>query len=187
MQYKKEWQKIEDWISEKMKVGEAVADQMTFSETIPREEPELDYQVFLEETSRSMIRFKKPEHLIRMIVKTIDEHLKATHTAMLVHSKKKDCFLLVDSKGMSGSKIPVGFIRMTWDNPLIKFINDRLNFRFSDSGAIVYNALISAVKKGLSPQEDVLIKKQIPLVLKQMELLRANICLPIYYKKDLLG
>jgi hypothetical protein len=50
--------------------------------------PKKDYQAFLENASRTMIRFKKPEHLIKMIVRTIDEQLKVTHTSASFSGKK---------------------------------------------------------------------------------------------------
>jgi putative nucleotidyltransferase with HDIG domain len=184
---KKDWQKVEDWIVEKVKGygGLSIPQEI---KPVSREEPELDYQVFLEEASRSMIRFKKPEHLIRMIVKTIDEHVRTTHTAMLVYSKKKDSFLLVDSKGIAGNKIPMGFIKLTRENPLIKFFTERLNYSISDAGIVDCDNLLYMMQVD-DPENQQLpqTKEILPRVARQMRLLKAHICIPVYYKKSLLG
>ena len=85
------WEKLHDWFVEKLTVreqSENARDQGQVQEgvqfAVERPAPKADYQVFLENASRTMIIFKKPEHLIKMIVKTIDEQLKVTHTAVLL-------------------------------------------------------------------------------------------------------
>jgi len=187
MTLKKNWQQIEDWIVEKVKKDAENFTSVNYRKLINREDPELDYQIFLEEASRSMIRFKKPEHLIRMIVKTIDEHVRTTHTAMLVYSRRKDSYLLVESTGIQGNKIPIGFIKLTLDNPLVRFFTDRLNFVISESGAVTAD-IIRDVEHGIGDfAKDDEMMVLLPQVMKQMELLKADICVPVYYKKTLLG
>ena len=187
MEQKNEWQKIEEWMASKMKTVTAVGEDIPDQFYVPRPDPELDYQVFLEEASRSMIRFRKPEHLIKMIVKTIDEQVRTTHIAMLVYSKRKGYYRLIDSKGTEGCRIPVGFIKLTSSNPLIKLFNERLNFRISDSGVIVYKELVK-LRNGwkTDPVNDAL-AGLITSVIEQMDLLKGELGVPVYYKKDLLG
>ena len=148
---------------------------------------EKDYQVFLENASRLMIRFKKPERLIKMIVNIIDEQLGLSHTSILLYKEHKNAFILIDSKGEGGVKIPVGFIRMTFENPLIRMFNERKNYTISENGVLVYEDLVSLMKNKESMEKHTEISSLIDLVLKQMELLRANMCIPLYYKKDLIG
>ena len=95
MSYEDNWLRLQDWIVEKMKSCDGALIPMESEWLQKREEPELDYQFFLENASRTMIRFKKPERLIRMIVRTIDEQVKVTHTAMLMHKKDKNSFILI--------------------------------------------------------------------------------------------
>ena len=73
------WNKLHDWFVEKLAAreqglvlsgqGKDNGGKAVFAEPPP---PRTDYKAFLENASRTMIRFKKPEHLIKMIVKTID-------------------------------------------------------------------------------------------------------------------
>jgi len=181
------WLKLQDWIVEKMKNCDGALIPMSREEMEERQEPELDYQYFLENASRTMIRFKKPERLIRMIVRVMDEQVKVTHTAMLLRHPNKNSFNLIDSQGAQGVKIPIGFIRLTFDNPLIKLFNERHNYKVSDLGAIEYKEMLDMLHRDESLKNDEEMRELIELTIRQMELLKANLCIPIYYKKDLFG
>jgi HD-GYP domain-containing protein (c-di-GMP phosphodiesterase class II) len=146
-----------------------------------------DYQVFLENASRLMIRFKKPERLIKVIVEVIDEQLKLTHTAILLYKEKNNAFVLIDSQGEGGAKIPVGFIRMGFDNPLIKIFNERRNYEVSENGALVYKHLAALLKNQEAMAKEKELAELIELSMRQMDLLKANICIPLYHKKSLTG
>jgi len=122
-----------------------------------------------------------------MIVRLIDEQVKVTHTAMLMYDNVRKCFALTDSKGAEGVKIPIGFIKLTFENPLIRLFNERLNFRISDSGAVEYKELLDKLNRDEAIKKDKAMAGNIELAVKQMELLKANTCIPIYYKKDLMG
>ena len=187
MVYEDNWLKLQDWIVEKMKNCDGALIPMGPEDIEKRQEPELDYQFFLEAASRTMIRFKKPERLIKMIVRTIDEQVKVSHTAMLLHSADRQAFTLIDSKGAEGMKIPVGYIRLTMDNPLIRLFQERHNYKISDIGAVEYKGLLDIVQKDEKLENDEEFADLLELSIKQMELLKANICVPIYYKKDLIG
>ncbi|NQT32432.1 MAG: HD domain-containing protein [Candidatus Omnitrophica bacterium] len=187
MSYDDNWLKLQDWIVEKMKNCDGALIPMDPSSVQERPEPELDYQFFLENASRTMIRFKKPERLIRMIVRIIDEQVKVTHTAMLLHHKDKNHFTLIDSKGAEGVKIPVGFIRLTFENPLIRMFQERHNFAISEMGVLEYKVLLDIYNRDENAKKNEELYELMGLTLKQMELLKANICIPIYYKKDLMG
>ncbi|MCK4852442.1 MAG: HD domain-containing protein, partial [Candidatus Omnitrophica bacterium] len=184
---RKEWLKFDDWITRKVRTtaGGAVLVRREMPDT--GENGELDYQIFLEQVSHSMIRFKKPEHLIRMIIRTIDEYVKTTHAAMLMYSRKKNCFLLVDSKGRQGHKIPRGFIKLTMENPLIRFFSEKSNYLISDSGVINYRDLIDALQGKKVIEGSSGLKELLPRVIKHMELLKASTGIPVYYKRELLG
>lgn len=148
---------------------------------------EKDYQVFLENASRLMIRFRKPERLIKVIVSVIDEQLKLSHTAILLYKENKNAFILIDSKGEGGAKIPVGFIRMGFDNPLVKIFNERKNYLIAENGALIYGHLADLLKNKESMAKNKELAELIELTLRQMDLLKAEICIPSYYKKSLIG
>ncbi|MGB2631178.1 MAG: HD domain-containing phosphohydrolase [Candidatus Omnitrophota bacterium] len=186
MEKDKSWRDIHEWIIEKMKNTDGALIPIDNESIRMRQEPELDYQFILENTSRSMIRFKKPERLIRMIVRVIDELVKVSHTAMLLYHKDRDYFTLIDSKGAEGVKIPIGFIRLTFDNPLIRLFNEGYNFKLSDTGAIEYKEMKTSLHDNRIEKDKELVGL-IDLSLRQMDLLKANVCIPVYYKKELVG
>jgi len=150
-------------------------------------EPKLDYQVFLENASKTMIRFRKPEHLIKMIVKMISEQLKVTHTAVLLFKEDKEAYVLIDSKGEQGAKIPVGFIRLAVDNPLISAFMERDNYLISEIGTLGYDDIINGLKDREILERQPELYDRLLSIKKQMDLLKAILCVPCYFKKDLLG
>ncbi|MDD5495531.1 MAG: HD domain-containing protein [Candidatus Omnitrophica bacterium] len=188
------WDQLHTWFVDRLSHhphGSAAAGQKDGSAPAPdgkeRSEPRLDYQSFLERASRTMIRFKKPEHLIKMIVRTIDEQLKVTHTAVLLFKEEKQSFILIDSKGSEGKKIPVGFIKLTTDNPLIAAFSERRSYLISDTGIVNYRDIIESLKNRdiLERQPD--LYDRLIAIKKQMDLIKANLCIPCYFKRDLLG
>ena len=181
------WFKVQQWLVDKLNDTEGALIPVGPDDVKKWPRAERDYQIFLENASRLMIRFKKPERLIRMIVNIIDEQLGISHCAILLYKEHTNAFILIDSKGEGGAKIPVGFIRMTFDNPLIKLFNDRKNYLISENGVLVYSEMSALLnnRESLAKHRD--LENVIELSLRQMELLKANICIPLYYKKDLIG
>lgn len=145
------------------------------------------YQSFLETASRTMIRFKKPEHLIKMIVKTIDEQLKVTHTAVLLYKEDKKAYILIDSKGSEGLKIPIGFIKMGVDNALISVFSEKQSYLISETGILRYEDLIVSLRNREILEKQPELYDNILLIKKQMDLIKAKLCVPCYFKRDLLG
>ncbi|MCX5680587.1 MAG: HD domain-containing protein, partial [Candidatus Omnitrophica bacterium] len=141
----------------------------------------------LEKASRTMIRFKKPEHLIKIIVRNIDEQLKVTHTAVLLYREDKNAYILIDSKGSEGIKIPIGFIKLAADNPLISVFSEKQSYLVSETGILRYEDVIAGLRNRniLEHQPDLYDK--LLLIKKQMDLTKANLCVPCYFKRDLLG
>ena len=149
--------------------------------------PKLDYQTFLENASRTMIRFKKPEHLIKMIVRTIDEQLKVTHTAVLLYKEAKQSYILIDSKGEEGLKIPIGFIRLSIDSPLINVFSEKHSYLISETGILNYGDVINGLRNRDILEKEPDLYDKLLAIKKQMDLIKANLCVPCYFKRDLLG
>src|SRR3989338_3448410 len=187
------WGKLQDWFVEKLMdnqggISPIGGNPNLFNAPLPKEGlQKQDYQSFLEAASRTMIRFKKPEHLIKMIVRTIDEQLKVMHTAVLLYKEEKQSYILIDSKGATGLKIPVGFVRLTADNPLIRVFSEKNSFFISETGILNYDDVICGLRNRgiLELQPD--LYDNLLAVKKQMDLLKAALCVPCYFKRDLLG
>ena len=193
------WAKLQNWFVEKLTTHEGgispivpnerdIRNMQINNSINPEQAPvKADYQAFLEKASRTMIRFKKPEHLIKMIVRTIDEQLKVTHTAVLLYKEDKRAYTLIDSKGSEGLKIPIGFVRLPVDNPLVNVFSEKQNYLISETGILRYEDVINSLRSReiLEIQPD--LYDRLLLIKKQMDLIKANLCVPCYFKRELLG
>jgi putative nucleotidyltransferase with HDIG domain len=188
------WGKLQGWFVEKLMdqqggISPLGGNSNLFNAQLPKEglRQKQDYQAFLEAASRTMIRFKKPEHLIKMIVKTIDEQLKVMHTAVLLYRDDKKSYILIDSKGTSGLKIPVGFVRLSSDNPLINIFSEKNSFFISETGILNYDDIICGLRNRNILELQPELYDNLLAIKKQMDLLKAVLCVPCYFKRDLLG
>lgn len=187
------WSKLHDWFVDKLATHEnGTSPGGNGGDLGPPSfekiaEPKTDYQRFLENASKTMIRFKKPEHLIKMIVKTIDEQLKVTHTAVLLYKEDKRSYILIDSKGADGLKIPVGFIRLSVDNPLIDVFSEKQSYLISETGILRYEDVIAALRNREILERQADLYDRLLLIKRQMDLIKATLCVPCYFKRDLLG
>ena len=147
----------------------------------------VDYQSVLVSASKSMIRVKKPEHLIRMIVKTIDGLLKTTHTAVLLYSQRKGAYILIDSKGKEGHKIPIGYVKLMPDNPLIRVFSERRSPLLDGNRALIYGKIENALHDDTLIIKNHGIKEKLLQIREEMKRLRSEICVPSYFKRQLVG
>ena len=147
----------------------------------------LDYRDVIEKASRSMIRFKKPEHLIRMIVRIIAEQVGVSHTGVLLHKKQKDSYVLIDSKGEEGRKIPIGYIRIPANNALINIFSEKKTPLLDERGVLTYATLPALLKNQALLNKEITLKHKITKIKEEMDLLGADICIPAFFKKRLLG
>lgn len=147
----------------------------------------LDYQEALLNASKGMIRVKDPITLLKIITRFIDRQIGVTHVAVLLYDKVRDAYVLIDSKGEGGLKIPIGYVRIASDNPLVAFFNSPNNGSFARKEALVYKEL-----DHLRNFEILVNKKEgraihYEDIKKHMEYLRASICVPSFYKRELVG
>jgi len=146
-----------------------------------------DYQEAIFNASRSMIRFKKPQRLIKMIDKIINEKVGVTHSAVLLYDGDRHSYILIDSRGAKGKKIPIGYIRLDPKSPLISLFSERKNKFISESGAVDFKELKWILESGQLMTKDASFHNKLRLVLKEMELLDAELCVPCFFKRELLG
>ena len=148
----------------------------------------LDYQEALLNASKGMIRVKDPVTLLKIITRFIDRQIWVTHVAVILYDKEKNAYVLIDSKGEGGTKIPIGYVRIPSDNSIISFfMNPGHNGAFARQEALVFREL-----EHLQNFEILVNKKegraiQYDDIKKQMVYLRAAVCVPSFYKKELIG
>jgi len=143
----------------------------------------IDYKKELEDAARTMILVHEPDTLIKMIVRRIARIVKVKHAGILLHHKDRDTYILTVSRGAPGLKIPAGFARMDADNSLIRFFRERMDKRFFNDGALVYEEAKKFLRKNIGSE----VKKLLKGVLYQMEIFESVVCIPSYFREDLLG
>ena len=144
----------------------------------------IDYKKELEAAAKSMILVHDPDVLIKMIVRLMIQKVKVAHAGILLRDNAKDTFILSISRGITGVKIPEGFIRMDADNPLICFFKQHVDKELFGDNLIEYQQVkITLQRKKLNPER----KEMLGHVLNQMDIVGAVVCIPSYFQDELLG
>ena len=144
----------------------------------------IDYKKELEGAAKSMILVHEPDTLIRMIVRMMFHKLRVRHAGILLHDEEKDTYILTVSRGAKGLKIPKGFARMDADNPLISFFRKHPDQKILTDGTLTYeqvNKILKGKKTGIEE------KKLLKSILYQMEIFETVVCIPSYFRNELLG
>ncbi|MDP2831639.1 MAG: HD-GYP domain-containing protein [Candidatus Omnitrophota bacterium] len=144
----------------------------------------IDYKKELENTARNMIFVHDPNLLIKMVVRMMVDKAKIAHVSFFLHNKEKQGYLLTVSRGSLNKKIPMDLVCIDKDDVLIRFFREhKSSFIFGREALLLDEA--KPVLKGnkLKPEG----KQQLAQVLYQMELLEAVVCIPSYFRDELLG
>lgn len=143
----------------------------------------IDYKKELEAAARSMILVHEPDTLIKMIVRMIVQKVRVSHAGILLHNQDNDSYILSVSRGPVGLRVPAGFARMDTDNPLIQFFNDLKDRRLFNIEALVYEKGKKLLNKNIPAKK----KRLLEGALYQMEMFQAAVCIPSYFRDELLG
>ncbi|MEI6831255.1 MAG: HD-GYP domain-containing protein [Candidatus Omnitrophota bacterium] len=144
----------------------------------------IDYKKELENAARNMIFVHDPDLLIKMIVRMVVNKANISHASFFLHNKEKQGYLLTVSKGALAKKLPLDLIRIDKDDVLIRFFREHKNSFIFGREALVYQEAKAALAGNKVKQEA---KQQLAQVLYQMELLKTVVCIPSFFRDELLG
>jgi len=144
----------------------------------------IDYKKELETAAKSMILVHEPDTLIKMIVRMIMQKVKVSHAGILLYHSENDSYVLTVSRGPSGIKIPIGFARLSKENPLIRFFSQKKDQDIFDTPAFNYYKAKKVLQRGRISLE---LRDLLNSALYQMEIFGAVVCIPSYFRDDLLG
>lgn len=147
----------------------------------------IDYQDALFDASRSMIRFKKPTRLIRMIDRILDGKLEVTHFSVLTYDSDKRSYALIYKKEIQVRHNPTGRMQLDLESPLIELLSKKDHNHFFENGVVIFKDLKWLLESGQLLTKDAYLHNTLRLALKEMELLNAELCVPCFFKKELLG
>jgi HD-GYP domain-containing protein (c-di-GMP phosphodiesterase class II) len=148
---------------------------------------QIDYQQALLNASKSMIRVKDPITLLRLITRFVDRQIGATHVGVLLFDRRRDSFVLIDSKGETGRRIPIGYIRIPRDNPVVRYFQQKKNGSLVRQEALVLYELEHLQNFEIHVNKKEKSAIELHEIRKQMELLRASICVPSFHKNELVA
>jgi len=84
-------------------------------------EQKKDYKSYLSKTAKQMILIHDPNLLSKLVVRTLTRNLGIKHAGLFLYNKTKKEYIINVSSGKKGLKIPVGFTKITNNNPIIRF------------------------------------------------------------------
>ncbi|MDD5116396.1 MAG: HD domain-containing protein [Candidatus Omnitrophica bacterium] len=144
----------------------------------------IDYKRELENAARNMIFVHDPDLLIRMMARMMVSKARILHASFFLQDKTKDGYALTVSKGSLSKKVPLDLIRIDKDDVLIRFFKSHMSRSLFGREALLYSEAKSALK---SPRVKRETKEGLMHVLYQMELLDSVVCIPSYFRDELLG
>lgn len=144
----------------------------------------IDYKKELESAARNMIFVHDSDLLIKMIVRMVASRAKITHASFFLYNKEKQGYCLTASTGSLSKKIPLDLICIDKDDVLIRFFKEHKNSFVFGREALLYSEAKFALKKGKLKKE---IARHLSQVIYQMDLLEAVVCIPSYFRDELLG
>ncbi len=143
----------------------------------------IDYKKELENAARGMILVHDPDVLIKMVIRALVEKARIEHASILLYDPKRQAYVLSLSGGSLSKKVPVGFASLDKDDPLIRFFRERNNRLISTNDLLPLSLAERTLKKGvLSERVQNLLKD----ALYQVKLLDTALCIPSYFRDDLL-
>lgn len=145
----------------------------------------LDYQQILRMASKSMVRVKDPRRLLKMIARFIDREISVKHTSILMYEQAKKRYIFVDSKG--DKRIPTGLVRLDIENPLIQWFTHREKTPVLSKDFLSCTEICKALSDKKLLADEAGLRKRLTILRRELEVLRAAVCIPGYYKGELLG
>ena len=144
----------------------------------------INYKKEFENAARNMIFVHDPDLLIKMIVRMVVNKANITHASFFLNNKEKQGYLLTVSKGSLAKKLPLDLICIDKDDVLIRFFREHKSSFIFGREALVYSEAKAVLASNKVGHET---KQQLAQVLYQMELLETVVCIPSYFRDELLG
>ncbi len=143
------------------------------------------YHEALKNAAKSMVRVKDPKRLLKMIIRFIDREVGLSHTSILIYDQPNHRYIFIDSKG--DRRIPVGLVRLDADNPLIAWFKEKeKNFPISRD-FVTQQQILRLLGNDSFLDQHPSVEKKLQSIKEQMEVFRAAVCVPGFYKGELLG
>lgn len=143
----------------------------------------MDYERVLRDVAKMMVRLKKPSRLLKMTTRFIDKNFQLDHTSIVIWEESRSRYAFADSKGRQ--KIPSGFVKFDREHPLISWFSKARRPVKMSKDYLLRSELEEQIEKAQKVRPES--ARALQVVLKAMQMLKAQAVIPAYYKSDLLG
>src|SRR3989338_7778281 len=144
-----------------------------------------DYQEALKNAAKTMVRVKNPRRLLKMIVRFIVKEVGLSHASILMFDQLKSRYIFVDSKG--SHRIPINLIKLDQSNPLIQWFSDPAPKAKLNKDFLACTELTSWLQNSEMTHHNAPLKARLLQLKDVLETLKATVCVPGFYKDELLG
>jgi len=143
------------------------------------------YHEALKNAAKSMVRVKNPKRLLKMIIRFIDREVGLGHTSILIFDQPNHRYIFIDSKG--DRRLPVGLVRLDADNPLIGWFQEKDKNLPISRDFVTYQQVVRLLGNDSFLEQHPAVEKKLRSIKDQLEVFRAAVCVPGFYKGELLG
>lgn len=144
-----------------------------------------DYQEALKNAAKTMVRVKNPRRLLKMIVRFIVREVGLDHASILMYDQLKSRYIFVDSQG--AKRIPVGLLKLDHNNPLIHWFSHQERKLKVKKDYLVLNRIGSWLGDSDLIDHRPSLSVRLTQLKQVMEMFKASVCVPGFYKNELLG
>ncbi len=144
-----------------------------------------DYQEALKNAAKTMVRVKNPRRLLKMIARFIVREVGLTHASILMFDQLKSRYIFVDSQG--SHRIPVNLVKLDQSNPLIHWFSHKERKLKLNKDFLSLPELSSWINDSEVTDRRTALKTLLLQLRDVMETLKVTVCVPGFYKDELLG
>lgn len=144
-------------------------------------EQKKDYRIYLSQTAKQMILVHDPNLLSKLVLRTVTRNLGIKHSGLFLYNKTKKEYIITVSSGKKGLKIPVGFTKITNNNPIIQFF---LNKDIKENKEYLIVSDIKILKEKY--KDDQKVYKLLSDLEEEAAMYKAHLIVPGFFRKDLM-
>ena len=145
-------------------------------------EQKKDYRSYLSQVAKQMILIHDPNLLSRLVIRTLTRNLGIKHAGLFLYNKLKKEYIINVSSGKKGLKIPVGFTKITSNNPIIQFfLNKDISIEHKD---YLLTSQINDLKEKFKNDNN--IYNFLTELKDEVSMYKAYLIVPGFFRKDLM-
>ncbi len=144
-----------------------------------------DYQEALKNAAKTMVRVRNPRRLLKMIVRFIVKEVGLNHASILMFDQLKSRYIFVDSQG--SHRIPINLVKLDQSNPLIYWFSHKERKLKIKKDFLSLVELSSWIADPVMTDSRSSLRTRLVQLQDVMEMLKATVCVPGFYKEELLG